>query len=82
MRFQVDEQREKLKEKIDEIALKMIDQTTKYEQLYLETIKESFSSFEETQSLEMNLIEIEETFREPNVLIESIKEMRQKRRIS
>ncbi len=40
MRFEVDEQREELKKRIDDIASKMIDQTTKYEQLYLETIKE------------------------------------------
>jgi hypothetical protein len=35
MRFQVDEQREELKKRIDEIALAMIDETNKYQEKYL-----------------------------------------------
>jgi hypothetical protein len=37
-------------------------------------LNESFSSFDDSQSLEYELNEIEETFRDPNILIESIKE--------
>jgi hypothetical protein len=78
MRFQIDEHREKFKKKIDDIALKMIEQTKKYEAMYLQDLKKNFSSFDETQSLEGNLNEIEELFRDPNLLIESIGEMQRK----
>jgi len=40
MRFQIDEQREKLKEKIDVIALKMIDQIKEYEEIYSKSLKD------------------------------------------
>ena len=39
-----------------------------------EALNESFSSFDDSQSLEHELNEIEETFRDPNLLIETIKE--------
>jgi hypothetical protein len=78
MRFQIDEQREELKVKIDEIALEMIEQTKKYEVMYLKNLKENFSSFYETKSLEIELNEMEVRFRNPNLLIESIREMQQK----
>jgi hypothetical protein len=81
LRFQIDQHREELKEKsdeIDEIALAMIDQTKKYEALYLENIKEGFSSFDDCKSLEHELNQIDETFRNPNLLIQSIKDMQQK----
>ena len=49
MRFQIDEHRERLKVRIDDIALAMIDDTKKYEALYLknlnERIQENFSLF-------------------------------------
>ena len=66
MRFQIDEHREELKRRIDDIALKMIDETKKCQEKYLLDLKESFSLFDETQSLEDKLNEIEETFRSPN----------------
>jgi hypothetical protein len=81
LRFQIDQHREELKEKsdeIDEIALAMIDQTKKYEAMYLKNIKEGFSSFDDCKSLEHELNQIEETFRNPNLLIQSIKDMQQK----
>jgi hypothetical protein len=81
LRFQINQHREELKEKsdeIDEIALAMIDQTKKYEALYLRNIKEGFSLFDDCKSLEHVLNQIEETFRNPNLLIQSIKEMQQK----
>jgi hypothetical protein len=78
MRFKIDEHREELKKRIDDIALAMIDETNKYQEKYLRELKESFSSFDETQSLEDKLIEIEETFRHPNLLVETILDMQQK----
>ena len=70
MRFQKDQQREELKKKIDDISLGMIDETKKYEAIYLKSLKEKLfenfsSSFEQTQSLDNELNRIEETFRNP-----------------
>jgi hypothetical protein len=78
MRFQIDEHRERIKERIDEIALEMIDQTKKSEEMYLKNIKEGFSTFDNCISSDHELNEIEDTFRNPNLLIETIKEMQHK----
>jgi hypothetical protein len=56
----------------------MIDKLKKHEELYLKKLKEHFSSFDQTQSLEHELNEVEETFRQPNLLIQTIREMQQK----
>jgi hypothetical protein len=81
MRFKIDEQREKLKEKIDEIALEMIDKTKLFEATFLKSLNEklkgSLKSLE-AKSLEEDLEENEETFRNPNILIESILEIQLK----
>ena len=63
MRFKTDEQREELKKRIDDIALAMVDQTKKSENVYLNSLKERFSSFDDCESLEAELNGIEETFR-------------------
>jgi hypothetical protein len=78
IRFKIDQHREELKKRIDDISLAMIDETKKYQEKYLRDLKESFSLFDETQSLEDKLNQIEDTFRHPNLLIEAIKEMQQK----
>jgi hypothetical protein len=78
IRFQIDEQREELKKRIDDIALEMIGHTKISEELYLKTLKEKFSSFDDSQSLENELNQIEEMFRNPNLVIESIKKMQHK----
>jgi hypothetical protein len=78
MRFQVDEHREELKKKIDDIALVMIDKIKKHEETYLNDLKEHFSSFDLTQSLEHELNQIEESFRQPNLLIQTIRAMQRK----
>jgi hypothetical protein len=82
MRFQVDEQREELKKKKDDIALAMIDKIKKSEAMFLNNLKnkfqENFSSFEKSKPLVDELNEIEELFRSPNLLIESIKGMQSK----
>jgi hypothetical protein len=58
-----------LKKRIDDIALAMIDETKKYQDEYLQDLKESFSSFDDGKSLEDKLNELVETFRHPNILI-------------
>jgi hypothetical protein len=78
LRFQIDEHREMLKEKIDEIASKMIDDSKKNEAMYLRNIKEDLFQTQSFESLENELNGIEDTFRNPNLLIETIKEMQQK----
>ena len=79
LRFQIDEHRERLKEKIDDVALEMIEQTKKCEAEYLKSLKENLlSSFGDSKSLDKDLEEIEEYFRNPNLLIQSIKEMQQR----
>jgi hypothetical protein len=78
MCFKVDEQREELKNKIDDLALELIDQIKKCEESLSKNLKENFSSFDETKSLENELNQIEETFRDPNLLIETIQAMQQK----
>jgi hypothetical protein len=78
MRFQIDEHREELKKRIDDISLAMIDKIKKHEEVYLKKLKKHFSSFDETQSLGHELNQIEMTFRNPTLLIEAIKEMQRK----
>jgi hypothetical protein len=82
MRFQIDEQREELKKKIDDIALEMIDRIEKHEEIYSNNLKEKFgensSLYDETRSLENEMNEIDEKFRQPNLLIQTILDMQQK----
>ena len=77
-RFKLDEHREELKVKIDNIYMTMIDKTKKLEAAYLKNLKDkleaSLESFE-TKSLEQSLKETEDTFRNPNLLIDSIRDM-------
>jgi hypothetical protein len=79
MCFQINEHRERLTEKsdaTDEIALAMIDETKKYEAMFLKNLKDrfqvNFSAFEKSKPLEGELNEIGELFRDPNLLIQSI----------
>jgi hypothetical protein len=82
IRFKLDEHREVLKQKIDDIYMEMIDKTKKFEATYLKSLEDkleaSLKSFE-TISLEQSLNETEESFRNPNLLIESIREIPRKR---
>jgi hypothetical protein len=81
MRFQIDEHREELKKQIDVIALEMIDETKKHEAMYLNSLKRDLFKtlhFDQTKSLETELNQIEEVFRNPNLLMETIQEMQLK----
>jgi hypothetical protein len=73
LRFQIDEQRENLKAKIDEVALEMIDKTKQLEAKYLTSL--NAISYEKNKTLEKEIKETEEAFRNPTILIESIKGM-------
>jgi hypothetical protein len=78
IRFKLDEHRKKLKEKIDDIYMEMINKTKKYEATLLKSLADKFEASlksNETMSLEKTLKETEESFRDPNLLIESIREM-------
>jgi hypothetical protein len=83
IRFQLDEHREKLKERIDDIYMEMIDKTKQFEATFLKSLEDqlnaSLKSFE-TKSLEQSLKETEESFRNPNLLIESIQEMQRQQK--
>jgi hypothetical protein len=79
----LDQHREELKKKIDDIALDMIRNTEKYEKIYLSSLKEKVtenfsSSFHVSKSLENGLNVIEDMFRNPNLLIASIRDMQRK----
>jgi hypothetical protein len=79
VRTKINEQREELKKQIDALALKMINQTEKCQEIYLNDLKDKFySSFDDSKSLANELNHIEETFRNPNLLIETIKDMQRK----
>ena len=59
----------------------MIDETKKYEVMYLNSLREKLLDtlpIDQSKSLENQLNEIEDTFRNPNLLIETIKEMQLK----
>jgi hypothetical protein len=77
VRREIDLHREKLKEKIDCIYMEMIEKIKEDEALYLRSLNEkldnSLKSFE-IKSLHEDLREIEEKFRDPNLLFESIEE--------
>ena len=81
VRRQIDLHREKLKKKIDEIALDMIENTKKIEASCLNSFKDdlnSFLKFELKKSLDDELKTIEETFRDPNLLIKTIQDIQTK----
>jgi hypothetical protein len=81
IRFKLDEHREVIKEKIDDIYMEMIEETKKFEKYFLKSLEDKLEASlksSETKSLEQSLIETEDTFRNPNLLIESIRDMQRK----
>jgi hypothetical protein len=76
--FKIDEHRERLKERIDDIALAMIAESNKCQEKYLQDLKEHFSSFDETKSLENEMTQLEDTFRDTNLLIQTIRDLQRK----
>ena len=85
IRFQIDLHREKLKEKIDVIYMEIIEQTKRFEASYLKRfLKESETSLKPfvIKNVNEKLNALEETFRDPNLLIESIQEINLKHKES
>ena len=72
---QIGVQRERLKEKIDKIAADMIEQTNKYETSYLESM--NTKAERSPKILRDQLNDLNETFRDPSILLEKIKQMQQ-----
>jgi hypothetical protein len=76
IRFKLDEHREEFKVKIDDIYMEMIEKTKNFEAVYLKSLEDKLNASLrslETKTLEQSLKETEETFRNPNLLIESIR---------
>ena len=74
IRFKLDEHREIIKEKIDEIYMDMIEKTKKFEASYLKGLEDSLNSSLkslETISIEQRLKETDYTFRNPNLLLKA-----------
>jgi len=65
-----------LKKRIDEIALAMIDKTKKSEESFLKTLKEKVFETQTFESCEDKLNQIEETFRNPNLLTNQFKKFK------
>jgi len=77
IRFRIDERREEMKKKIDDIALAMIDKVKEFEAIYMKSVNENLletqSSFEEaTNSTDK---ELRDQLRNPNLLARTIHEM-------
>jgi hypothetical protein len=76
---------DKLKAKIDQITLEMIEQTKAYETSHLESHTaqlESLAKYFQTKSIDLDLDEIRETFRNPNLLTGTVREMQRNREAS
>ena len=79
IRFKLDEHRDLLKGKVDDIYMVMIEKTKTFEVAYLKSLESqlnsSLKSFE-TKSLEESFKETEEAFRNPNLLICNVNKKR------
>ena len=76
IRSQLDQHREQLKDKFDVTYMEMIDKTKEYEASHLKNFNDKLSvkTFE-IKSIDSELKQLEEKFREPNLLIEPIKQL-------
>ena len=78
MRFQLDQHREELKEKIDDIYMQMIDKTKEFEAKYSKSFNVIIESSFNFKSANDELKEIEKMIQSSNLSIESIQEMQHK----
>jgi hypothetical protein len=81
IRFQIDQHREVTKKTIDDIYMRMIERTKECEATYLkynERLENFSQKLFENKSIDKDLKDLEETFRDPLLLLKSIKEMQQK----
>jgi hypothetical protein len=65
IRSHIDQHVAKLNERIGDIAFKMKEEATIYEEIYSKSLKKSFSLFDDSQSLEHELNRIEENVSKP-----------------
>ena len=76
IRRQIDLHREKLVEKIDNIYMEMINRTKECEASNMKSLNRNqqtfIKSFKQPQSIEKDLEELETTFRNPNILLETL----------
>ena len=82
MRRHLDMHREKLKEKIDDIYMEMIEKTKENEALYMKNLNkntESYLNSFEIESIDEELRHLEENLRNPNLSIETIREIQLKK---
>ena len=75
IRRKIDLEREELKYKIDEIALKMIDQVNEKEKAYYLSMKQSFLAAYQVDIKECRQNSVKE-FRNPNLIIEKVKRLK------
>ena len=75
MKRQINLQREKLKNEIDKIATEMIEKTSKYERAYLESM--NAKSEKPTKSFKDEMKDLNEMFRNPNILLSDLKQMQE-----
>jgi hypothetical protein len=73
IRRQIDLHREKLIEKIDNIYMEMINRTKAVEASFMKSLNEKL--IKTPKSVEEDLEELETTFRNPNILLETLNEM-------
>jgi len=74
IRFKINQHREELKQRIDEMALEMIDQVKTFESSYLKNLNLKLEKSFKTYDEEMN--DLVETFRDSNLQINKIKQMK------
>ena len=75
VRRQIDLQREELKRKIDDIALKMIDLVKEKEKIYNSAMKKQFILAETQVDIEESRRILENTFRNPNLVFEEVQRL-------
>ena len=74
IRRKIDEHRENLREKIDDIYMEMIEKTKEFETSYLKSLNQNFTSHFQSydiKSINEELKEMEDKFRDPNLSVES-----------
>ena len=76
IRRKIDLQREELKDQIDKISLEMIDRVKAYELNYVQELNKNIEKFVFTMSLETELKDLNEKFRDPKLQLQLIKQMK------
>ena len=78
LRRKIDIHRETFKEKIDDIYMDMIERTIKCEASYLKNLNEKLEKDFETESVDTEFKKLQNSFRNPNIKTETIREIQLK----